>query len=65
MTHPERSRYASEGPEGAVGGWDHDFLREPGLRRAGRPSSRDLPGGWAVEPWLMLASRELASRLGY
>lgn len=65
MIRPERSPYASEGPQGAVGGWDHGFLREPGLRRAELPSSLDLPPGWVVEPWLMLSSRALASHLGY
>jgi Sulfotransferase family len=65
MIHPERSPYAAEGPAGAVGGWDHGFLREPGLRRAELPGPLDLPAGWVVEPWLMLASRALASDLGY
>jgi hypothetical protein len=65
MTHPERSPYARTGPLGAAGGWDQDFMLDPALRPTGLPASLDLPADWVVDPWLELASRELAGRLGY
>ncbi len=65
MTHPERSPYARTGPQGAAGGWDQDFMLDPSLRCTELPASLDLPAGWHIDPWLELASRELAIRLGY
>lgn len=65
MSHPEDSTYAVLGPESAAGGWDAGFLSSPGLKRVEEPDSLDLPGGWCADPWLDLASRELARRLGY
>jgi hypothetical protein len=65
MSHPEGSPYAVLGPAGAAGGWDAGFLAAPELRSAELPESLDLPDGWNADPWLGLASRELARRLGY
>ena len=65
MRHPERSPYARTGPQGAAGGWDHDFMLDPSLRRTQLPATLDLPARWNVDPWLELASRRLANRLGY
>jgi hypothetical protein len=65
MSHPERSPYARIGPEGAVGGWDERFMRDPRLRPAKLPRSLDPPAEWVVDPWLGLACRQLASSLGY
>jgi hypothetical protein len=65
MSHPEDSPYASLGPDSAAGGWDAGFLAAPELRAVELPESLDLPDGWAADPWLGLASRELAGRLGY
>jgi hypothetical protein len=65
MSHPEDSPYAVLGPESAAGGWDAGFLSSPSLKRVEEPDSLDLPDGWCLDPWLGLASRELATRLGY
>jgi hypothetical protein len=65
MSHPEDSPYAVLGPDGAAGGWDAGFLDSPRLRRVDLPPSLDLPEGWSADPWLELAARELARRLGY
>jgi hypothetical protein len=65
MTHPERSPYAGTGPEGAAGGWDQGFMLDPVLREAELPDRFELPADWIVDPWLSLASAELAARLGY
>jgi hypothetical protein len=65
MSHPEDSPYAVLGPESAAGGWDAGFLGAPELREVELPDSLDLPDGWAADPWVALASRELAKRLGY
>ncbi len=65
MRHPERSPYARTGPKGALGGWDAGFMRDPVLRTAEVPTSFDSPAEWILEPWLQLASFELASRFGY
>ena len=65
MSHPEDSPYALLGPETAAGGWDAGFLGDPELRAVELPRSLDLPAGWAADPWLVLAARELAKRLGY
>ena len=65
MLHPERSPYAGTGPDGAAGGWDQGFMRDPVLRRTELPVRFELPAGWIVDPWLTLASAELAARLGY
>ena len=65
MSHPEDSPYAVLGPETAAGGWDAGFLGNPELRAVELPRSLDLPAGWAADPWLVLAARELAKRLGY
>jgi hypothetical protein len=62
MSHPEDSPYAVFGPENAAGGWDAGFLADPELKTVELPESFDLP---AADPWLELASRELARRLGY
>ena len=53
------------GPESAAGGWDAGFLAAPELRSVELPESLDLPDGWAVDPWLGLASRGLARQFGY
>ncbi len=65
MRHPERSPYARTGPEGALGGWDAGFMHDPLLRTAELPASFDFPSNWILEPWLQLASLELATRFGY
>jgi hypothetical protein len=65
MSHPEDSPYAVLGPESAAGGWDAGFLADPVLHPVELPGSLDLPAGWVADPWLGLASRELAKRLGY
>jgi hypothetical protein len=65
MSHPEDSPYALLGPENAAGGWDAGFLRAPERRAVELPDTLDLPEGWAADPWLTLASRELGKRLGY
>ncbi|HEX4323207.1 MAG TPA: sulfotransferase, partial [Gaiellaceae bacterium] len=65
MSHPERSPYAETGPEGAAGGWDAGFMRDPVLRRTELPERFELPPDWIVDPWLSLASAALAARLGY
>jgi hypothetical protein len=65
MTHPEDSPYAVLGPTGALGGWDAGFLSDPALHRVELPETLELPAGWIADPWLNLASRDLAKRLGY
>ena len=65
MCHPERSPFASLGPQDARYGNDPKFLRSPRIRRVGIPSSLDMPDDWVVDPWLLTASVELAQRLGY
>jgi len=65
MAHPEDSPYAVLGPPAAAGGWDAGFLGDPVLRAVELPATLDLPEGWAADPWLDLAGRELAKRLGY
>jgi hypothetical protein len=65
MRHPERSPYARTGPKGALGGWDTGFMRDPELRTTELPSSFDFPTDWTLEPWLQLASLELATQFGY
>lgn len=65
MCHPERSPFASLGPEGAIGGYDPHFLRDPKLRGAAVPPTFDLPGGWVVDPWFHLGVIKLAHELGY
>jgi hypothetical protein len=65
MTHPESSPYARIGPQGAAGGWDNGFMRDPVLRKTELPKRFDLPVEWNVDPWLTVASFELAARLGY
>ncbi|HEY4347369.1 MAG TPA: sulfotransferase [Gaiellaceae bacterium] len=65
MSHPERSPYAQTGPEGALGGWDAGFMKDPALRKTEIPGRLEFPQEWIVDPWLGLATFELASRLGY
>ena len=65
MLHPEHSPYACIGPQGALGGADSGFLREPAVRRAPMPDTVSFPSGWKVDPWLQLSAIELARRLGY
>jgi hypothetical protein len=65
MIHPERSPYAHTGPKGALGGWDTGFMNDPVLRRAEIPETLELPSEWIVDPWLKLATMNLAARLGY
>ena len=38
---------------------------DPGLRETPLPDALGLPGEWRIDPWLVLASAELAGRLGY
>jgi hypothetical protein len=65
MRHPERSPYARTGPKGALGGWDTGFMRDPVLRPTELPATFDFPSEWILEPWLQLASLELATGFGY
>jgi Sulfotransferase family len=65
MCHPERSPFASLGPEGAIGGYDPLFLRDPKLRGARTPSDFRLPDDWVVDPWFHLGVIRLAHQLGY
>ena len=65
MCHPEGSPFASLGPEGAVGGFDPRFLREPALRQATMPATFDLRDDWVVDPWFHVAAIRLAYELGY
>jgi len=65
MCHPERSPFASIGPQDARFGNDPKFLRSPHIRRVVIPSSLDIPADWVVDPWLLTATIEVAHRLGY
>jgi hypothetical protein len=65
MTHPERSPYASIGPQGAAGGWDTGFLHDPALRKTTLPKTFELPAEWNVDPWLTVACFTLAAKFGY
>jgi hypothetical protein len=65
MCHPERSPFASIGPQDARFGNDPNFLRSPRMRRVEIPPSVDVPDDWLVDPWLLTATIELAHRLGY
>ena len=65
MCHPERSLFASVGPQDARYGNDPEFLRSPRIRRVEIPPSLDVPAEWIVDPWLLTATIELAHRLGY
>ncbi len=65
MRHPERSPYARLGPAEALGGGDSGFLSDPVLRAAELPGPLDLPAGWRVDPWQLVAALELAGRFGY
>ena len=65
MCHPERSPYARVGPEGATGGQDPSFLRNPARRSTTVPEALDLPEEWVFDPWSHLAVARLAARLGY
>lgn len=65
LCHPERSPFASLGPEGAIGGYDPLFLRDPKLRGAPVPSGFELPDDWVVDPWFYLGVIRLAHQLGY
>jgi sulfotransferase family protein len=65
MCHPEHSPFASLGPEGAIGGYDPLFLRDPKLRGAPIPASFELPDDWVVDPWFHLGVIRLAYQLGY
>jgi hypothetical protein len=65
MSHPEDSPYAALGPQAAAGGWDAGFLDSPELKPVELPDSLELPASWCADPWLALATRDLARRLGY
>jgi hypothetical protein len=65
MCHPERSVFAVPGPEGAEGGNDNKFLRNPTLRRPRLPSHVELPSDWIIDPWFHVEVLRLASVLGY
>ena len=65
MAHPERDPFASRGPQGAAGGNDPAFLRDPSRRRATLPRSLELTREFVVDPWSAVAAMELAHQFGY
>lgn len=65
MCHPEAGPHARPGPPGALGGGDFAFMRDPVPHPIELPPSLDVPAEWAVDPWLLTATIELAYRLGY
>jgi hypothetical protein len=65
MCHPERSPFAGLGPSDAQWGNDPKFLRAPKMHRAEIPSSLDAPAEWAIDPWVLTATIEMAYRFGY
>ena len=65
MKHPERSPYASRGPDSARHGNDPKFLRDPRLRPTTCPASLELPPEWELEPDLQAAIVALAAQMGY
>jgi len=65
MCHPELAYHARLGPAGAVGGGDSGFLRDPVMHSTRLPDSLDIPSEWLVDPWLLVATIDLAHRLGY
>lgn len=65
MRHPERSPYATPGPEGFFGGLDPTFLVAPTLRAPTLPTAVDFPAEWDVDKWVRIDIAILAAELGY
>ena len=63
--HPEDSPYAVPGPRPPPAAGTRASSSTPCSDAPRLPDSLDLPAGWAADPWLELAARELAARLGY
>lgn len=67
MLRPQASPFARFGPEesGAIGGHDHDFLRDPIPRRVEFPPIVEPPPGWHGASPLWRRAAALARELGY
>ncbi len=67
MLRPQASPFARFGPaeSGAIGGHDHDFLRDPTPRRVECPATTEPPPGWHGAPRLWRGAAALARELGY
>ncbi len=65
MMHPERSPFATVGPEGAAGGNDGGFLARPEVRVVELPSTFAFPEAWGLSPQQQGLIVELAQKLGY
>lgn len=65
MCHPERSPYASTGPDGERGGNDPSFLLDPVPHAVELPPSLEHPKEWMIPEELELDIVALAEQLGY
>jgi hypothetical protein len=67
MLRPQASPFARFAPaeSGAIGGHDHDFLRDPTPRRVELPATVEPPPGWHGAPRLWRRAAALARELGY
>jgi hypothetical protein len=67
MLRPQASPFARFGPaeSGAIGGHDHDFLRDPTPRRVECPATLEPPPGWHGASRLWRSAAALARELGY
>lgn len=67
MLRPQASPFARFGPaeSGAIGGHDHDFLRDPIPRRVECPATIEPPPDWHGAPRLWRRAAALARELGY
>lgn len=65
MRHPERSPFASPGPEGAAGGNDPAFLQAPAPHAAELPASLEAPAEWNIPAEVWSEVEALAGALGY
>jgi hypothetical protein len=67
MMHPEASpfaRFAAKG-SGVVGGFDHEFLRDPRPRRTELPSEVRLPEQLSADAALWSCVASVSHELGY
>jgi hypothetical protein len=67
MLCPQASPFARFAPaeSGAIGGHDHDFLRDPTPRRVELPATVEPPPGWHGASRLWRGAAALARELGY
>jgi hypothetical protein len=67
MLRPQASPFARFAPaeSGAIGGHDHDFLRDPVPRRVECPATIEPPPGWHGASRLWRRAAALARELGY